>query len=474
MVSNFVSSHRRRRHHCRKCGCIVCYKCSSQSAVIPRLGKGLQRVCDSCYNNVHCDPCSNLVEDCIEANLQAKMRQNTLRVGVITSCDVVVQAIVQGLSIAMTGSPLGKEVDVECFSSPPTSSWQDPHHPGGDGQPEEESRDSTSPRPPPSLSLPSGYLPRHFITPSSMSSSSASRSRGESGLRGAIADLSLAMDMDGTPRQSLPPRSPPPPAATSRYIRSDADSRACAYHKALLAYDQYCQRFNTPPDFSVAVVFGVSRDDAPHTATVTSVDSGKGRRLSSDLEWEEGEESRDANTPSSPAATAQQTSSASSASRGADSSASYQMFYWVMMFDGDKMNSSRSASICLPPSLCAHIQKREQDFARHHALARSQQQRQDQSGGRPPPPLVSIFDFDLDVEEELVAAILREGDASSPYGSHASALPAGVLSIANALSGGIVGWLTGGRMTRASYLQSVVQLAYMPFQWKNLYEMTDV
>ena len=38
----------RRRHHCRKCGALVCGACSDHSAVLPGAGAQPVRVCDSC------------------------------------------------------------------------------------------------------------------------------------------------------------------------------------------------------------------------------------------------------------------------------------------------------------------------------------------------------------------------------------------------------------------------------------------
>ena len=41
----------RRRHHCRKCGELVCYKCSSQRVVIAAVDKNKQlRICDLCFS----------------------------------------------------------------------------------------------------------------------------------------------------------------------------------------------------------------------------------------------------------------------------------------------------------------------------------------------------------------------------------------------------------------------------------------
>lgn len=44
---------RRRRHHCRNCGKLVCGQCSSRSLSLPYSGPAPQRVCDSCYLGVH-------------------------------------------------------------------------------------------------------------------------------------------------------------------------------------------------------------------------------------------------------------------------------------------------------------------------------------------------------------------------------------------------------------------------------------
>ena len=463
--------------------------------MIPRLGKGLQRVCDSCYNTVHCDPCSNLVEDSIEAHLQAKMLSNTIRVGVITSCDVIVQAIVQGLSIAMTGSPLGKEIDVECFPSPPVFGQMSSGVFGS----------STSS--PASSALPSGLQSRHSITPNSLSRMSMSRNQDS---------LQRHLLMESTPSPNRDESAFTPTA--SRYIRSDADSRARAVDKARLAYEMYQERFNVAPDFSVGVVFGVcmeccdgwqkeagrpagavsptTREDVPASSHESNHEKNVERqcgvyssmeKVPSDLTCDAsviqdsdeggghqlGDCKRDDDRPC-------YSSSEKPLAYQDDAShvKMYQMFYWVVIFDGEKMNSSRSSSITLPPSLCAHIQKREFDFCKHNEQNRSVRQSISTNPSvlyrSPSGAQVTIFDCDIDVEEELVAAILREGSAASAVSSINTAHPSNVLAITNALSGGIVGWLTGGRITRASYLQSVIQLAYMPFQWKHLYEVTDV
>ncbi|XP_061663459.1 FYVE, RhoGEF and PH domain-containing protein 4-like [Syngnathoides biaculeatus] len=40
----------RRRHHCRACGCVVCWKCSDNKAALAYDGNKLNKVCKSCYS----------------------------------------------------------------------------------------------------------------------------------------------------------------------------------------------------------------------------------------------------------------------------------------------------------------------------------------------------------------------------------------------------------------------------------------
>ncbi|XP_067346503.1 FYVE, RhoGEF and PH domain-containing protein 4-like isoform X1 [Channa argus] len=40
----------RRRHHCRACGCVVCYKCSDNKVALEYDGNKLNKVCNSCYS----------------------------------------------------------------------------------------------------------------------------------------------------------------------------------------------------------------------------------------------------------------------------------------------------------------------------------------------------------------------------------------------------------------------------------------
>uniref|UniRef100_A0A915L3A2 Pleckstrin homology domain-containing family F member 2 n=1 Tax=Romanomermis culicivorax TaxID=13658 RepID=A0A915L3A2_ROMCU len=39
-----------RRHHCRKCGSVVCNSCSTKRFLLPHISKKPVRVCDSCYD----------------------------------------------------------------------------------------------------------------------------------------------------------------------------------------------------------------------------------------------------------------------------------------------------------------------------------------------------------------------------------------------------------------------------------------
>lgn len=42
----------RRRHHCRRCGFVVCGACSRARALLPRLAPRPQRVCGFCYRQL--------------------------------------------------------------------------------------------------------------------------------------------------------------------------------------------------------------------------------------------------------------------------------------------------------------------------------------------------------------------------------------------------------------------------------------
>ncbi|XP_062504440.1 pleckstrin homology domain-containing family F member 2-like [Corticium candelabrum] len=41
-----------RRHHCRKCGLVVCNKCSSKKFSLPNISAKPLRVCDNCYDSL--------------------------------------------------------------------------------------------------------------------------------------------------------------------------------------------------------------------------------------------------------------------------------------------------------------------------------------------------------------------------------------------------------------------------------------
>jgi hypothetical protein len=419
--------------------------------VIPRLGKDLHRVCDSCYQNVHSDPCSELFENLSEINYQEKIKNEALRVAVISTSDVVAQAIVQGISIALTGSPLGKEIDIHCFPTPDLSFFPaatlenaDPADPGLYN--------------PPVSSLPPGIISRHSISPHFLSYPSPASLHSEqhlSFLRNSLTHNSpnenLSSPSEGRTAPfgfSSPPRETRPPLLET----NDRECKISACQKAKLAYKLYQERFDRLCDYAVGIVFCVVRDT-----------------LDEDL---------DHSTESDPEA----------ADPFQYHSDSYHIYYWIAIFDGTLLNTSRSASIVLPPSLCAHIQ-RKKDHHPHLAHSHPYPPRSSLEAERgtdeyfPSKPLPTAaatgeLHCEIDIEEELIAAILRLGESGgeddltspAPLGSNRNSQ----FSIAHALSGGIVGWLTSGKITRAHYLQSAVQLAFIPFQWRDLFEVTDV
>ena len=401
--------------------------------MIPRLGKDLQRVCDSCYQNVHSDPCSELFEDLSELNYQEKIKNDALRVSVISTSDVVAQAIVQGISIALTGSPLGKEIDIHCFPTPDLSLFTF----GGI-----DNADSANPGlySPPASSLPPGMISRHSISPHFLSYPSPTSLHSEqhlSFLRNSVSLNSPSQNPTTTISPEVTHGITPP--QISREARpplletDDSDCKISSCQKAKLAYKLYQERFERPCDYAVGIVFCVARDTLDEDL-----------RHSSDTDPETTDPFQ-------------------------YQSDSYHIYYWIAIYDGTLLNTSRSASIVLPPSLCAHIQ-RKRPSRDSLVIGRGGDK---YSSSKP-----AELHCEIDIEEELIAAILRLGETSGednltspvPIGSNRNSQ----FSIAHALSGGIVGWLTTGKITRAQYLQSAVQLAFIPFQWRDLFEVTDV
>jgi len=55
-----------RRHHCRKCGALVCHACSNEKIKLPdadsKAGESFQRVCLPCFNERGAAPSSARVE----------------------------------------------------------------------------------------------------------------------------------------------------------------------------------------------------------------------------------------------------------------------------------------------------------------------------------------------------------------------------------------------------------------------------
>lgn len=394
------------------------------------MGKDLQRVCDSCYQNVHSDPCSELFEDLSELNYQEKIKNEALRVSVISTSDVVAQAIVQGISIALTGSPLGKEIDIHCFPTPDLSLFTF----GG-----MDNADSANPGlySPPASSLPPGMISRHSISPHFLSYPSPTSLHSEQHLSFLRNSVSLnSPSQNPTIPEATQGITPPQISRESRpplLETNDSDCKISSCQKAKLAYKLYQERFERPCDYAVGIVFCVARDTLDEDL-----------RHSSDTDSE-------------------------TADPFQYQSDSYHIYYWIAIYDGTLLNTSRSASIVLPPSLCAHIQ-RKRPSRDSLGIGRAGDK---YSSSKP-----AELHCEIDIEEELIAAILRLGETSGednltspvPVGSNRNSQ----FSIAHALSGGIVGWLTTGKITRAQYLQSAVQLAFIPFQWRDLFEVTDV
>jgi hypothetical protein len=358
---------------------------------------------------------------------QEQMINNSLRVAVITTSDVVAQAIVQGISIALTGSPLGKEIDIHCFPAPDLSLYSSPHlHRGQEDDDNHDDDQITALYSPPPSSLPAGMISRHSISPHSLSYPHPTSLHSEQNLSFLRSSLVRPSPLASTQRS--PPTTPQPLQRPPLLESNDRDCKVSACQKARLAFNLYQERFGRSCEYAVGIVFCVARDE----------DALSNDRLSTD------------------------------SSLFLDQSLSYHIYYWIAIFDGVMLNTSRSASIVLPPSLCAHIQSKTADLPSPRGEMKSMT----------PQRLSSEFHSEIDVEEELIAAILRLGQADgdeglmnpTPLDSNRNSH----FSIAHALSGGIVGWLTSGKISRAHYLQSAIQLAFIPFQWKDLFEVTDV
>ncbi|XP_048339945.1 zinc finger FYVE domain-containing protein 26 isoform X1 [Sphaerodactylus townsendi] len=62
-----------RRHHCRRCGRLVCSSCSTKKMVVGACRENLARVCDQCYNYYYNKECSTvLLQDTVSANNEDK------------------------------------------------------------------------------------------------------------------------------------------------------------------------------------------------------------------------------------------------------------------------------------------------------------------------------------------------------------------------------------------------------------------
>jgi non-canonical (house-cleaning) NTP pyrophosphatase len=79
--------------------------------VVPRFGSTPERVCVSCFNTVMYNPQTAMLGDFEEEDLKAKLYDATIRVAVAATEAAKIQSTIQGISLAVTGSVLGKEVD---------------------------------------------------------------------------------------------------------------------------------------------------------------------------------------------------------------------------------------------------------------------------------------------------------------------------------------------------------------------------
>lgn len=54
-----------RRHHCRRCGRLVCSSCSTKRMVVEACRENLARVCDQCYNYYNKECSTGLLQDTV-------------------------------------------------------------------------------------------------------------------------------------------------------------------------------------------------------------------------------------------------------------------------------------------------------------------------------------------------------------------------------------------------------------------------
>lgn len=82
-----------RRHHCRKCGYVVCSSCSSNKAMLPQQSSKPLRVCDICFQSISSDGNSDVhvvnKKGSLVNRLSSKQKNNSLSVprAVVDSSD---------------------------------------------------------------------------------------------------------------------------------------------------------------------------------------------------------------------------------------------------------------------------------------------------------------------------------------------------------------------------------------------------
>jgi non-canonical (house-cleaning) NTP pyrophosphatase len=96
----------------------VCADCSEHTLVLPRLGIEPKRVCDGCYDRATNNPTLYFESENVEDGLKEKMQKETVRVAMLTTNSLEIQAVIQGISTALSGSPLGTQIDIESYDQP--------------------------------------------------------------------------------------------------------------------------------------------------------------------------------------------------------------------------------------------------------------------------------------------------------------------------------------------------------------------
>ena len=129
----------------------------------------------------------------------------------------------------------------------------------------------------------------------------------------------------------------------------------------------------------------------------------------------------------------------------------HDFFTWVVIYNGKEFGSSRSQSFCLPPSIMSHLQntgmqKRDAERIIFGSLAALPLASSHHTPGSSPksPPRSSII-------SNQHSAI---GNPATPKGA--------------------IAHLLHGKMTWSRYLEQSVVLAFLPFQWHDLFSVIEL